>query len=380
MRLRKRSVSARNFPQNIKGRLTMSFPKFFTHVLLEKGWRYAYNYLHFLTFYNTKRPWLVKLLQMMEPYPSYIEIENTTYCNLKCLMCERTYWSEKSLSLSFEQFKAVVDQFPRLKWIGLTGIGESYLNKDFGKMLRYCKERHLIVEIYDVFYFVDQARSEELIDLGVEQVYCSMDAATKETYAKIRVGSDFDRVVANVRRFSEIKRQRGLFFPVLDFHFIVNKINFHEIIPYIELIAEIAPGSKIQFTRLLHQYPEVSHLYIDIPEETINAALARAGQLGVQMFWNQNASLNKSPMRNCVTWYMPFIFVTGEVIPCCSGNEANQRDRQKATSLGNIFDIPFEEIWWGAKYVELRKKVKNGETPDACADCCLYQRSGACAT
>lgn len=360
--------------------LPMSLPKFFTHVMLEKGWRYAYNYLHFLTFYNTKRPLLVKLLQWMEPYPAYIEIENTTNCNLKCIMCERTYWNEKSRTLSFDQFRSIVDQFPRLKWIGLTGIGESYLNKDFERMLSYCKkERNLIVEIYDVFYFVDERRAIELVDLGVEQVYCSMDAATKETYDKIRIGSDFDRVVENVRRFSEIKRQRGLFFPVLDFHFIVNKLNYHEIIPYIELIAEIAPGSKIQFTRLLHQYPEIESLYTDIPKETIDAALTRAGQLGVQMFWNQNASLNKPLMSNCITWYMPFIFATGEVIPCCSGNEANQRERQKATSLGNIFDNSFEEIWWGEKYKKLRHQVRTGQTPDACVDCCLYTHNGSCA-
>ncbi len=359
----------------------MSMPGFFTHVMLEKGWRYAYNYLHFLTFYNTKRPWLVKLLQWLEPYPAYIEIENTTFCNLKCLMCERTYWNEKSFSLSFDQFKSIVDQFPRLKWIGLTGIGESYVNKDFVKMLRYCKdERNLIVEIYDVFYFVDERKSEELIDLGVEQIYCSMDAATRETYDKIRVGSDFDRVVSNVRRFTQIKRRKGKFFPVLDFHFIVNKINYHEIIPYIHLISDIAPGSKIQFTRLLHRYPEIDHLYVDVPRQVIDQSFAEAGRLGVQIFWNQNAQLNKPSMQNCITWYMPFIFVTGEVIPCCSGNEANQRERQKALSLGNIFEQSFDDIWRGEKYKTLRRKIRNGKVADPCSDCCLYEKPGGCAT
>lgn len=359
----------------------MSMPSFFSHVVLEKGYRYAYNYLHFLTFYNTKRPWLIKLLQWLEPYPTYIEIENTTICNLKCLMCEHTYWKEKAQSLSFEQFKAIVDQFPRLKWIGITGIGESYLNKDFHKMIRYCKEdRKLIVEIYDAFLFVNEQRATELIDMGVEQIYCSMDGATKETYEKIRVGSNFDQVVENLRRFVKIRRERGVFFPVLDFHFIINKINHHEIIPYIELIADIAPGSKIQFTRLLHRYPEIDDLYMDISPDIIEKAYTRCSQLGVQMFWNQNVSSAKSPMRNCVTWYMPFIFVTGEVIPCCSGNEANRRESQKATSLGNIFEQPFEDIWWGPKYTELRGKIRNNEKPAACSDCCLYAHpnGGSC--
>jgi MoaA/NifB/PqqE/SkfB family radical SAM enzyme len=359
----------------------MAMPKFFSHVVLEKGYRYAYNYLHFLSFYNTRKPWLVKLLQKIEPYPAYIEIENTTYCNLKCTMCEHTYWKEKARSLSFEQFKAVVDQFPRLKWIGLTGIGESYLNRDFHKMLRYCKEeRKLIVEIYDAFYFVEEEQSRELIDLGIEQIYCSMDGATKDTYETIRRGSNFDTVVKNLRRFVELKRARGVYFPVLDFHFIVNKINAHEMIPYIELIADIAPGSKIQFTRLLHRYPEIDHLYQDIDQAMIDKAYRRAAELGVQMFWNQNVGSCKPPIRNCITWYMPFIFVTGEVIPCCSGNEANRRENQKATSLGNVFEQPFQEIWWGEKYRDFRRQLRAGAKPVPCTDCCLYSHGEVAAS
>ena len=66
-----------------------------------------------------------------------MEIEVTTRCNLKCIICEHTYWDEPNRDMSFEQFKGIVDQFPKLKWIGLTGIGESFINKDFMKMLRY---------------------------------------------------------------------------------------------------------------------------------------------------------------------------------------------------------------------------------------------------
>jgi MoaA/NifB/PqqE/SkfB family radical SAM enzyme len=207
-----------------------------------------------------------------------------------------------------------------------------------------------------------------------------MDAATKETYEKVRVGSDFGRVVENISRFVALKRRKGTFFPVLDFHFIISRLNVHEIIPYINLIGEIAPGSRIQFTRLLHSYPEVEGQFTEIPQETVDEAQRRGAERGVRMFWNLNVNPAKPPMFRCVTWYMPFIFVTGEVIPCCSGNEANRRGFQKATSLGNIFERPFEEIWWGEKYRELRRDIREGRVPEACNDCCLYDRGAACAT
>ena len=293
----------------------MHMMPFIMQVFQEKGYRFAYNYFHYLSFYNTRNPWLVKVLKWLEPYPSYIEIENTTYCNLKCLMCEHTYWKEKSQSISFHDFKNIIDQFPRLKWIGLTGIGESYMNRDFSEMLRYCAKRRLITEIYDVFYFIDQERSKELIDLQIDQIYCSMDGATKETYERIRVGSNFERVINNIKMFVALRRQAGKIFPILDFHFIISKHNIHELIPYIELIAKIAPGSKIQFTKLLHCFPEIERYYVDVPQKLIDQANTRASELGVSIFWNANVAKNKPPITNCITWYMPFIFFHGRGDP-----------------------------------------------------------------
>ena len=116
-------------------------PGFFSHVLLEKGWRQAFNYLYLQQMYNTRQPLLIKLLQWLAPYPRYIEIENTSSCCFRCIMCEHTYWQEPSRTMHYATFKAIVDQFPHLRWIGLTGIGESYLNPDFSRMLRYCAER-----------------------------------------------------------------------------------------------------------------------------------------------------------------------------------------------------------------------------------------------
>lgn len=287
-------------------------------------------------------------------------------------MCEHSYWHESPRTLSYQQFRDIVDQFPRLRWIGLTGIGESYLNKDFPHMLEFCAKKKIWVEIFDLFYLIGEPEARLLIELGTEQVWCSMDGATPKTYNKIRVGSDFDKVLNNIKTFVRLKKANGSFFPSLDFHFIVMRENFSEVIPYIELIAEISPGSKIMFTKMLHKYPEVEHLFMDIPEELSHQAKNRGEELGVPIIWNMNTGVNKPKMSQCTTWSMPFIFASGEVIPCCSNNEANNREYQKNTSLGNIFENNFAEIWWGKPYSRFREKIKNGRVPEPCQDCCLY--------
>jgi MoaA/NifB/PqqE/SkfB family radical SAM enzyme len=293
-------------------------------------------------------------------------------------MCEHTYWGEPNRDMSFEEFKSIVDQFPRLKWIGLTGIGESFLNKDFMKMLRYVKSKDVIVELYDTFFFIDEKTAEELIDLEVDKIVASVDAATKETYEKIRVGGNFERVVNNVRNLFRLKKEKGAHFPEIGFHYIVNRYNFHEILEYIDLVHSIAQGEDvtIQFTRMLHEFKEVKDLFVEIPEEIRKVVEEKAKKFGIRVVWNADVPQIKPPINRCIEWTMPFIFVTGHVVPCCSGNEAGHRDFQKETTLGNGFEQSFKEIWRGEKYKTLRRMLRKGEVPLPCKNCCLYEVRG----
>jgi hypothetical protein len=40
--------------------------------------------------------------------------------------------------------------------------------------------------------------------------------------------------------------------------------------------------------------------------------------------------------------------------------------------MGNVFEQPFRDIWWGKKYTAFRKQLREGKKPRACNDCCLY--------
>lgn len=344
-------------------------------LLRKKGIKYTLNYIHFNLFFATKNPLFLKFLYWFAPYPSYLEVEVTTRCNLKCLICEHTYWREPSRDMTFEQFKRIIDQFPGLKWIGLTGIGESFLNKDFMKMVGYVKDKNIFVELFDTFYFIDEKTAKELIEMGVDKMFISLDAATKETYEKIRVGSNFERVLGNLKRFFEIKQETKAYFPQIAFHYIVNTLNLKEIPQYIELVHSLAPREKVtvQLTRMLHQYKEVENLFVEIPGETMRLAEEKAKQFGIKLVWNADVAEAKPPIQKCSEWTMPFIFVTGHVIPCCAGNEAGNRDFQKKTALGNIFEQDFKKIWRGPRYRALRKMLGLGRVPPPCRNCSIYE-------
>ncbi|MDO9464745.1 MAG: radical SAM protein [bacterium] len=343
------------------------------YLLRRKGVKYTYNYYHFLTFWGRRNDFKRKLLYSLSPYPSYIEIEVTTRCNLRCIMCEHTYWNEPNRDMSFQEFKQIVDQFPKLKWIGLTGIGESFLNKDFIRMLKYVKSKSIYVELYDTFYFIDKKIAKELIEIEVDKIFVSLDAATKETYEYIRVGSDFEKVVNNVKNLFQLKREKNAFSPIVEFHYIISKANSQEVLPYIELVHSLINEKvNVQFTRMLHEFTDVSYLFTEVPEEIRQRIERRAKELGINVRWNADIPKVKPPITKCIEWTMPFIFVSGHVVPCCSGNEAGRRDFQKETALGNVFKTSFKEIWRSQNYKEFKGMLHRGEVPIQCRNCCLY--------
>jgi len=350
--------------------------KRFFFLVRHSGIRYAFHCVHFYIFWNLRLPLLRRYLYAFEPFPSYLEIEVTTRCNLKCLICEHTYWNEPNKDMSFEEFVLIVDQFPHLKMIGLTGIGESFLNRDFLRMLAYVKAKDVFVELYDTFFFIDEKTARELIAISVDRIFVSLDAATKQTYEKIRACSDFERVTQNVRRLFLLRRQLQSGFPEINFHYIVNKENYHEILPYLKLVYELSGGvsTTIQFTRMLHSFAQIEKLFTEIPGEIIHKVEEEAGRLGIRVVWNEDVPEKKPPIHTCIEWTMPFIFVTGHVIPCCSGNEAGQRDFQKEHAMGNVFETPFARIWRGQRYTALRRQLMRGKVPVVCRNCCIYRK------
>ena len=346
-------------------------------IFAEKGLKWTYNWTHFNTFWMSKDPRIQELLYRKRMYPQYIEVETTTTCNLKCTLCEHTYWDEPNVHMTLEQFKYIVDQFPDLKWIGMTGIGEAWCNPDFADMLRYIKSRNVYVELYDSFYYTDDDKAKLQVELGVEKIFVSLDGATPESYNKIRVGSNFNHVLDNVKRLDNWKKKLNSYFPELCFHFVVTKNNVHELTTYLEMIKESGIDCHmVQYTRMLHDFPEVKHLFTDVTDEQIKEVTKRSQELGIPIGWNATVPQSKPPVKECLAWFMPFIFVDGTVIPCCALNEQNDRRWQRGTCLGNIFETPFKDIWRGKPYQRMLDMLKRNKVPKNCERCSIYDCGG----
>lgn len=146
-------------------------------------------------------------------FPIVLCIEPTSICNLRCTMCfqsDASFTKDKSMQgmMSFELFKKVIDEAKQydLASIVLASRGEPLMNKDIYKMIQYAKDNGVLdVKLNTNATFLSEEAACKLIESGLDNLVFSIDSAMKEEYEQIRVGAKFDKVVANIRRFKEIR-------------------------------------------------------------------------------------------------------------------------------------------------------------------------------
>lgn len=308
------------------------------------------------------------------PYLWDIEVEITTRCYLKCIMCEHTYWKDKSYlnkDLSFEAFKELIDGMPNLKWINLTGEGSAFLNKDFMKIVEYCKKKGLYVDFSHDFVYYDEKDFACLINWGVDRIYWSFDGCTKKTYEKIRVGAKFYDVIGNVRKFVELKKTLKSPLPEICFRYCFFKENIDEVMNVPLLLSSLVDEVKdygdepsINFVALL-EFEETRGWECEVPKEYVGIGDRWSKTLGFKNYWSHITHIeeNKYPLDYCTFWSEPYIMITGHVVPCCAVLMSNNRPELEKLAFGNIYEKSFKEIWYSEKYKKFRKMVVNPKAP-----------------
>lgn len=315
---------------------------------------------------------LAKRFPAMSITPRSIQIECTTRCNLKCTMCEIAYWSEKGGDLKAANLRQLLMHLPRLKRVDLTGIGEALMNRGFFEALELLKAHGLYVTLNDNFTLMTEAAARRIIGLGVDQIFLSLDGATKETYEKIRIGADFDKVVANARRLIRLKKDLRKKRPEVKINAVVCSTNYRELPAIVALAHDLGIG-MVQFVNVI-TFEHTADLETTTLRREIHGkfdeALEAARQLGVLV---KIELFEKQPVQRCdFPWKRNFVTYDGFVHPCCYTTQSGDRAAQNGRSLGNLLGRSFSELWNSRSYSDFRKKMRAGILPYQCQDCPKY--------
>lgn len=299
--------------------------------------------------------------------PIKIRLEASSACQLRCPSCPTAQGiiAKSAVGaglLKFEDFKALVDQNPIVREIGLSNWGEVMLNPQLVQILAYAHEKGVKINLsngVNLNTAADEAL-EALVKYGVEEITVSIDGASQETYEQYRVRGHFDTVIGNVRKINAYKRQYGSQQPRLNWQFVIFGHNEHEINAVKALCQEL----DMAFRPKLNWDPDFSPVR-NKQQVMLDAGLSATTR---QDDWEQTHKF-----QQCLQlWNDPQINWDGKVLGCCVNYWQDFG--------GNVFTDGPEAALNGEK-ISYARDMLMGKVPDRsdipCSDCSKYQRMAA---
>ncbi len=315
--------------------------------------------------------------------PRSLYLEATNRCDSKCQTCIRTFATlEPPADLTLAQVRAIVEQFPALDRVVLHGIGEPLLNRQIFDIVAYLKTRVTTVLFNSDAISLTAVRARRLIESGLDEFRVSMDAATAESYRRLRGVDRFARVAENVERLVVLGRTLERATPRVSLWFTASRANIEELPAFVQLAADIGVGEvyvqRLVFNGLgLATAENALHARLREREQArLVQAESLAARLGIVMrasgLTTPLASLqgrdSVRPWAGCQRpWTLAYVTANGHVLPCCISPWV-ARD-YPGLILGHAFHERFESIWDGARYQRFRAAFESATPPDPCRGC-----------
>ncbi len=321
-----------------------------------------------------------------DPVCLYLEVTNR--CNLLCTTCPRTFEElEPEADMSWELFTRIVDQVPDIARVVLHGVGEPMLVKELPRMVRYLKARGAYVLFNTNGTVLTARKGRELADSGLDELRVSLDAADAKTFLVIRGKDYFNRIVRNVRAFTQMQAREGLAAPRVslwltglketvtqlpDFVRIAHDVGVKEV--YLQRLVffdESAIGMARPDQGLFERLTQEEAHYLEEAEtlaKSLDIAFNASGATEAGESLARKA--DKNPWSLCRRpWTVMYFTANGRALPCCIAPFA-QKGYENYT-LGDATQATLREIWNGAAYQDFRAALQSDAPPHSCANCGL---------
>ena len=170
-----------------------------------------------------------------------IDIHGACNVNPPCVYCD---WdSSKSLEgvnvtrpFTVETLRGYGPFFEQVSQLVNCSIGEPFMKRDLPEILALADDHGSFLELSTNGQILTDDQLSSILGRRIH-LYVSIDAATAETYARLR-NTRFDSVVKNVRRIVQAKGGRGRY-PLVYLVFMPLRANLHELDAFVRLCADL---------------------------------------------------------------------------------------------------------------------------------------------
>lgn len=166
-------------------------------------------------------------------FPLCVEMESSYLCNLQCPKCPRQVLNTNNESGLFERklYRKLLEEARkyRMPSIILDHEAEPLTNPFIADMVGEAKVSGILdIWMHTNANLLNEGLSRKIIKNGLTKINFSIDAATAQTYDKVRPGGNYKRVINNILFFLKVKKELKRKDLRARVSFVLQKENRHE--------------------------------------------------------------------------------------------------------------------------------------------------------
>jgi radical SAM protein with 4Fe4S-binding SPASM domain len=318
-----------------------------------------------------------------------LQLDTINLCNLQCKECSVHLIRDvvNPIPMRRETLHAVARQvFPYANDVNFAALAEPWMSPVIEEAMDLARQQGVpFLQMISNGLLLTERRARKLIEIRFDRLSVSTDAATPETYRRIR-GSNFAKVIENLERLRDLKIRLGTRKPALKFNFVMLRSNLHEMPAMVDLAHELgAEMIDFRLPFLLGRQGLEDELPTREPQRMDEMILKTrermaAKGLAIEQLPETNTERRARGYRSPAVkrdpgpqadgtphcdapWGFLVIWPTGDVHPCCSPYMLG------GPAMGNLGRETFAQILTGPRYDRLRRSLVAGEFSEDCARC-----------
>jgi MoaA/NifB/PqqE/SkfB family radical SAM enzyme len=286
------------------------------------------------------------------PFPPQLVVENTSYCNLKCIHCSHREMIRPNQHMERSLWNKIVEEVAREHpecEVWPTFYGEAFiLGDELWDRLDYAAAvgcRNLVLNSNGTLIDRDD-NIDKVLRSPLRRFILSLDGLTPATFEKIRAKAKWDVVYPAVEELCRRRRESGKQYPTITAQFSVMKENAHEADDFYEYWR--ARGAEVKIRPMLEWTATGT-----VRSDTITNVSAHR----IACPWGNNTMA---------------IHQDGRVVACAV-------DYEGLFTPGNARDRSVKELWaeLGEKLRKPHREHRWKDIPNICKGCGDWQVAGA---
>ena len=273
-----------------------------------------------------------------------VQIQLTTKCNQKCIMCRKYTWPHKEISIDL-----LLKKLEEYKEATFTFSGGDPLDyTELSKLNEYLKKNNVVYQVFTNLTYEMNEERKEFLD-NAKWIQVSLDGYDRETYYDIRRQNGFDDLILNQSMFENIK-----------FNCVISSENYKSLSKIAKLGYNI--NKKVRF------FPVHTHENLMIGkkiEESVKEQIEHLKKYNKEIYNNTNLSnffeQKNIPKKCYVKKHHRLIDEYGHEYPCCRAINDNGYDIHQKYKVENLDGIDDENVLYDFckgcdRYVKFNKE------------------------